>query len=208
MLFRTVAVQTSVTLGYENCAVFLLEGEKLVLKAAHRFPGKLKRRTIAMGEGVTGRCALTEEIVNIGDTAKCPFYIPSGLRGVRSEIAIPIVFSRQLLGVLTIESTRRNAFGAEDELVLRILGSQLGVAIRNAKLTRAKQTELDLLHRVGLKIVAKIDLDRLLRTIVKLISNNLGFKYCAVFLPVGGAMVLKAQSHFPRKVLGLEIPFG
>lgn len=207
-LLTTVSRATNEMLGYDNCAIFLLEEDHLVLKASYYFPPEVRGMKIKTGEGIVGKCAKEVEIINIGDISDCPFYIPSGLGGINSEIALPIVFGEQLLGALTIESTRKEAFTEDDEKVLSILCSLLGVSIRNVRMTRSKYKEMELLHQTGLKIVSNIDLEMLLTTIVNLVSVNLGYANCAIFLPIEDKLVLKAQSHFPEKVLGLEIKFG
>ncbi len=87
---------------------------------------------IPIGKGVTGKCAEQGKILNIGDISKCDYYIPSGLPGVKSEIALPIIYRDEILGVLTIESRIENAFGKDDEKILSLLCSQIAVAIKNA----------------------------------------------------------------------------
>ncbi len=207
-LLSVVAKSTKKILGYDNCAICLPEGEDLVVKTSYHFPQGVIGMKIKMGEGVVGKCAQEKETINIGDVSECPFYIPSGLEGIQSEISVPILFGEQLLGVLTIESTKKEAFTEEDEQVLGILSSQLAVAIRNVSLSLSKYKEMELLHQTGLRIVSKIDLDHLLTTIVNLISENLSYDNCAIFLPYDDKLILKAQSHFPKKVLGLEINLG
>ncbi|MFQ6082007.1 MAG: diguanylate cyclase [Candidatus Aminicenantia bacterium] len=207
-LLTQVVNQTSDTLGYDRCAIFLLEGEYLVLKAVSRFPKKRLGMKIPIGEGVVGRCAKKKEMVNIGDISRCKFYVPSGLEGVQSEIAVPIVYGNRLLGVLTTESTKKNAYGEEDIRLLSILSSQVGVALRNRELTELRIREMELLHQVGLKIVSVFDLDELLLTIVNLTKESLGYDNCAIFLLKGKKLILRALTHFPKRVLGMEIRVG
>ncbi len=207
-LLTTVAQGTAVNLGYENCAIFLTQGNNLVLKAAYDFPRKMWGTKISIGEGVVGMSAHKKKIINISDISKCSFYISSGLKNIRSEIAIPITWAKQFLGVMTIESTKKNAFSKDDERILGILSSQLGVAIRNVRLTQSKEKEMALLHRTGLKIVSKMELDKLLSTILNLIRKSLGYDNCALFLPVNNRLIVKAQTHFPKRILGMEIKTG
>ncbi len=199
---------TRETLGYDDCAIFLIKGEKLILKAASGFPEKTLGKKIPIGKGIVGRCAQKKKIVNIEDVSECKFYIPSGLKNIKSEIAVPIFFGEKLLGVLAIESTKKNAFSKEDEETLSVLCSQIGVAIRNIELTESRIKEMELLHQIGLKIVSKMDLDELLNTVVNLIKDSLGYDFSGIFLPVGKKLVLKAHSRCKETRLGLEIKFG
>src|SRR5262249_45097901 len=121
-------------LGYDSCAVLRLEGGHLVLEASTgRFPEHLKGRRIGIGSGITGQCARQRRIINVGDVRTHPDYIPSGIEGVRSEVACPLLFQEQLLGVFVIASLEENAFDEEDVRLLSILGAQAAVGIHNAR---------------------------------------------------------------------------
>ncbi|MFX1539079.1 MAG: diguanylate cyclase, partial [Promethearchaeota archaeon] len=207
-LLETVAAYAKKFLGYDNCAIFLIEGTDLILKSTYYFPKQYRGMKIPVGKGVVGKCIQKKELINISDISKCKFYIPSGLKRIQSEIALPIIYGKQPLGALTIESTKKEAFTKEDERMLGILSSQLGVAINKVRLTQSRFKEMELLRQAGLKIVSNIDLDKLLSIIVNLVRESLGYDNCAIFLPQGKKLILKAQSHFPKKVLGLEIKFG
>jgi GAF domain-containing protein len=52
----------------------------------------------------------------------------------RSELALPLVVSTQILGVLDVQSTQARAFDQEDVKTLQILAEQLAIAIQNARL--------------------------------------------------------------------------
>ncbi|MCP2617918.1 sensor domain-containing diguanylate cyclase [Candidatus Aminicenantes bacterium AC-335-A11] len=207
-LLSSVVNLTREILGYDDCAIFLVQNRKLVLKALAGFPNKVLGKEIPFGKGVVGRCAEKREIINIGDVSKCSFYIPSGLENIKSEIALPIVFSNKLLGVLTIESSKKNAFTKDDEETLDILCSQIGVAIQNINVTQSKIKEMEFLHQIGLKIVSKVELDELLSCVVNLIKDKLGYSFTGIFLPVGKKLVLKAHSMGEEAHLGFEIKFG
>jgi sigma-B regulation protein RsbU (phosphoserine phosphatase) len=133
-ILRTVIELVRDSLGYEYSSIFLVADGRLVLRA-HSIPGEADlRREIPFGEGIVGRCAQRRKIVNIADVASCDFTIASSLRGVRSAIAVPILFEDRLLGVLGTESRARGAYARDDERLLGILCAQTGVAIRNAEM--------------------------------------------------------------------------
>jgi len=129
------------TLHFDNAAVFLPEGEALVGKAAVKFPDGVLGRTIPLGQGVVGRAAAERVVVNIGDVAASADYIPSGIPGIHSEIAVPILYGGAVLGVLTVESQRPNAFDENDVRLLTILGTQVAAALRNASLYAALEKQ-------------------------------------------------------------------
>jgi diguanylate cyclase (GGDEF)-like protein len=135
-LLRFVVQSIKRTLKYDSAAIMIKEESDLVIKAVTVMPKKNIGMKIPIGKGITGKCAEERRIINIGDISKCDYYIPSGIPGIKSEIALPIIYKDELLGVLTIESKVENAFGIEDEKILSLLCSQIAVTIKNAQIYR------------------------------------------------------------------------
>jgi GAF domain-containing protein/HAMP domain-containing protein len=69
------------------------------------------------------------------------------LPATRSEMALPLTFGQQIIGVLDVQSEAAAAFGTEDIATLRILADQIAVAIRNAQLFAESQRSLHELQR-------------------------------------------------------------
>ena len=61
----------------------------------------------------------------------------------RSALAMPLRSGGQALGVLCIESTHSAAFSSADVEALSILGNQLSIAIRAARLFQQAQAQLE-----------------------------------------------------------------
>lgn len=127
-------------LHHDSCAILRAEGFHLVFEASTgKFSEDLVGLRIPIGMGITGRCARERRTVNVGDVRAEPDYIPSGIEGVRSEIAAPIAFAQELYGVLTIESSTENAFDDDDVRLLAALSAQIAVGIRQARLLAAAE---------------------------------------------------------------------
>lgn len=135
-LLNFIVLSVRRTLKYDSCAIMIKEGDELIIRAVTVMPKKNIGIKIPIGRGITGKCAQEKRIINIGDVTKCDYYIPSGIHGIKSEIALPITFKDELLGVLTIESKIKNAFGKEDEKILSLLCSQVAVTLKNAQMYR------------------------------------------------------------------------
>jgi CheY-like chemotaxis protein len=56
------------------------------------------------------------------------------LRDTRSEIALPLKIKTDVLGALTVQSDRVNAFAEEDVTALQTMADQVAIAINNARL--------------------------------------------------------------------------
>ena len=75
------------------------------------------------------------------------FFDNPDLPSTRSEAALPLVAGDQVLGVLDVQSTEREAFGEADVTVLQTLGDQVAIAISNARLVRQVQESLEMERR-------------------------------------------------------------
>jgi len=134
-LFTLIVTETRQRLHYDSCAILEVNGDHLEFKASSgEFSQGLIGLQIPIGKGITGRCALEKQVINVEDVRLDPGYIPSGIQDIRSEIACPIVSEGSLLGVLTVESKNVNAFGADDIRLLSILSLQVAVGMRNARM--------------------------------------------------------------------------
>jgi CheY-like chemotaxis protein/putative methionine-R-sulfoxide reductase with GAF domain len=86
-------------------------------------------------KGLVGQaCRTGENIMDNKAGQNTSFAATPGLPVVFSELAIPLKFGRDTLGVLDIQSERLQAFNPEDVAALQLLSVQIAVAVRNARL--------------------------------------------------------------------------
>ena len=131
---------------YDYVVLLTLEGEQLVRRG---FRSKLPEdelleenfRHLTLDQGITGWCARQLTPVLVNDVRQSEHYVP-GHDAIRSELAMPIVESGQVLGVLNIESTHKDAFSQDDQELLEALSRQLGVAMRSIE-RRTRVEELN-----------------------------------------------------------------
>jgi GAF domain-containing protein len=126
---------------YYHVGIFLLDERKeyAVLTATNSEGGKQmleKGHLLKIGEtGIVGYVAenLRARIaLDVG--ADAVYFNNPDLPNTRSEMALPLVASGQILGVLDVQSTESRAFVEDDIATLQILAEQLAVAIQNANL--------------------------------------------------------------------------
>jgi GAF domain-containing protein/signal transduction histidine kinase len=102
---------------------------------------------LKLGESVTGKAALNGRTYHISDLQSSEWkhlyctYIPD----TRSELAVPMCFEDQVVGVINIESADTNAFGEDDRRLLEGLAKQAAIAIRNAMRYRELEKTKDYL---------------------------------------------------------------
>jgi len=145
LLARVVQI-VSEQFDFYHTGLFLLNdsGEWVELCAASSEGG---RRMLARGhrlrvgvEGIVGYVALHGEprvSLDVGEDAV--FFNNPDLPATRSEVALPLQLSREMIGVLDVQSTEPEAFSNEDVRVLQSLADQVAVAINNARLLRQVQ---------------------------------------------------------------------
>jgi GAF domain-containing protein len=103
------------------------EGGKRMLEKKHRLKVDEKSIVGYVSQNLTARIAL-----DVGQDAV--YFDNPDLPGTRSEMALPLVASGQILGVLDVQSTEQSAFSDEDVVALQILADQITIAIQNANL--------------------------------------------------------------------------
>jgi GAF domain-containing protein len=94
---------------------YFLRGDELVLGP---FQGKPACVVIPVGQGVCGTAAATREVQRVHDVHAFEGHIACDVDS-RSEIVLPLISNREMLGVLDIDSPERGRFRESDELLLR-----------------------------------------------------------------------------------------
>jgi len=121
--------------------IFLLDDEKewAILRAGY---GDADDQMIASnhrlavnGTSMIGSCIRERKArisLDVGDEEK-HFKNPF-LAKTRSEMGLPLTAKGEILGALTVQSEKVNAFGNADTAALQTMADQLAIALRNAKL--------------------------------------------------------------------------
>ncbi|PCD80185.1 histidine kinase [Acetobacter orleanensis] len=84
------------------------------------FQGRVACTRIAMGKGVCGTAALSRATQRVPDVHAFPGHIACDTASA-SEIVIPLVLSGRLLGVLDLDSPRKDRFSSADQHLLETL---------------------------------------------------------------------------------------
>ena len=89
------------------------------------------------GLGITAQVVRSRHAYLSNDVTRDPNYSNFALpMETRSELAVPIIKDKKVMGVVNVESTETNAFDLEDQLTLETVAAQVAVAIANMKLFR------------------------------------------------------------------------
>src|SRR6185436_650892 len=97
---------------------------------------------------------------------------------------IPLKIEDRVLGVLDVQSNRRNAFHANDLLILNALADSVARAVESARLYSAlkrRAEQLTLVADVSKSVTSTLDLRQLMQDAALLIHERFGFPYVHMF---------------------------
>jgi GAF domain-containing protein len=177
-----------VTLGGDRVAILLADREKKVLevRAAVGYASGVFDLYIPMGSGITGWAAAHRRTLRINNVLQDTRYI-EGSPNTRSEMAIPMVYRSELLGVLNVESEQLAAYAENDEELLGTLGGSLAAIIANARLLeqiRAQAERERILFEISDKIRRTTDMETILTTTVSELTRAVGANHARIKIGV------------------------
>lgn len=137
---------------------------------------------IEIGKGVTGWVAAHRRPLRVLDVSKDPRYIQVS-SNTRSELAVPLIYRNELLGVLNVESEQVDAYSENDEEMLGTLGGSLAAIIANARLLeqiRAQSERERLIYDAAGKIRRSTDIQSILMTTASEIARITGSRFTRI----------------------------
>jgi GAF domain-containing protein len=167
-----------VTLGGDRVSILLADREKKMLevKAAVGYASNVFDLRIPIGTGITGWVAAHRRTLRINNVLQDARYI-EGSPNTRSEMAIPLLYRSELLGVLNVESEQISAYAENDEELLGTLGGSLAAIIANARLLEQIRAQADrerILFEIADKIRRTTDMETILATTASELTRAVG----------------------------------
>lgn len=192
---------------YYFVGVFLLDegSDEIVARAG---TGEAGQRLRAEGfrlkvgrEGIVGWVAHYRRPARVDDVSEDSRYVCLDIiPDTRSELALPLMIGKNLLGVLDIHSDKIGAFGLDDVPVLQSLADQVSVAIENAILYQAEQSRRRLteaLYKAGRAISGTLDLNEVVTLIMGNLSRIVPHDRTALLLDEAGELSIVSARGFP-----------
>jgi signal transduction histidine kinase/putative methionine-R-sulfoxide reductase with GAF domain len=151
---------------------------------------------IALGQGIVGRVGQgrkPERVENMRADPRCTFVDPLS----RSELAVPLVFGDELIGVFNVESHRPGAYTAQDQATLQVLADQIALVIYTLRRYRglaashnellegvqARRREAEALQRLATITSATLDLDEMLANALRETAELLDCEGAQLLMP-------------------------
>ena len=130
----------------------------------HRFSSRygervVREHAVALGHGLIGIAAQSREPVLAPDVRKDHRYINANTE-TRSELAAPLIYKGNVIGVIDLEHTRVNYYNEDHQRTLTTLAAQLAISIANARLyqriseeEQRMERDLDMAREVQLRLL-------------------------------------------------------
>jgi GAF domain-containing protein len=165
---RTTAQGMQVARKEDRVSIHIMNNRgELLLAAMAGYPaGQRPAEVIPMGEGIIGRVAIEKRPSRVADVLTDPYYVPTD-DAIRSELAVPIIYTDRLLGVLNLESEKVAAYNENDEEILSTMAANLGSIIANAQLVSQVQHQVERqqqIFEITSKIRRSVDMKSILET--------------------------------------------
>ncbi|HMA43575.1 MAG TPA: response regulator [Gemmatimonadales bacterium] len=157
-------------LGYDFVALLLVDaatGDRVLVASAGwaEAPAGLRVRP---GQGLSERPLLDGRLHYTPQVTRDTRYLPTRNEG--SEVDVPVLINRELVGVLVVESNHPDAFDAHDFEILTAAAHQTGIAIGRARLLAAERQRADeqeALRATMADLSAQLELSTLLRAVLE-----------------------------------------
>ena len=144
---------------------------------------RFKNMIIKVGDGLSGWAVQHNEVVRISDLSHDPRYVETA-SSMQSGLYVPLKVEEHVVGVISIESEKREAFSEADERLTVTLANQAAIALENARLheeTLHQLKQLDGLHVIDQSIAQSFDQGMMLDVLLTQTLNQLGAEAAAIF---------------------------
>jgi serine phosphatase RsbU (regulator of sigma subunit)/putative methionine-R-sulfoxide reductase with GAF domain len=169
----------------------LFDGDEYTIKLWVRRGERAPSQTFSMtpGVGLVNWLRESKQPILVRDFVKDVDSLPARPAYVsddppRSALYVPLIAGDTVIGTMSVQSFRRNAYQDSDQRVLSAMANQAALAIQKARLfaqehKRARQ--LETIGQVSRQVTATLDLPSLFKRVVQLVRENFGYYHVAIY---------------------------
>lgn len=136
------------SMQFEDCVVYTYDQDRKILVqraalgAKNPYDNHIENAIeLELGEGIVGTCALTRRPIRVGDTREDDRYVKDDDFRL-SELAVPILLGKEVIGVIDSEHPRDNYYTARHQRILETVASLAANRIAFLRHQAAKEAEL------------------------------------------------------------------
>ncbi|MBN1584248.1 MAG: PAS domain S-box protein [Anaerolineae bacterium] len=155
LLLERVVTLVKDRFGYYHVQLYRYEPDRneMVLLVGYGEPGArmvASGHALQMGTGIVGAAAASGQSILVNNIAQEPDWEPNpNLPETKDELAVPIKWRDDVVGILDVQSDQVGALTAEDQLVLEGLCGQIAIAIQNTQALDEARTFRQLVEGTG-----------------------------------------------------------
>jgi GAF domain-containing protein len=141
---------------------------------------------VTQEQSLVARAARSKQPVIVNDVRSDEGWLPNPLLpDTASELAVPLLIGDKLIGVLDVQSDRKDAFTEADADIQLVLGAQAAVAIQNIlqfKISQKVANDLSVVAQVGIATAASTNIDQLLQQVVDLSKDSFKLYHAHIYM--------------------------
>jgi sigma-B regulation protein RsbU (phosphoserine phosphatase) len=200
---------------YDYFAIFLNneKQKELRMRYAIGHPDEMVQTLVVRhGMGLVGTAADGREPVLVPDTRQDSRYLNLN-DTVRSELSVPMIARRRVVGVLDVQATRAGTFTEGDRTMLRLIAGRVAAAIDNARLHRRTDRQyrtIRTLTAISQELSAILDLDRLLGRVASSVRSLISYDAFSILMIDEARQLLRHRfsMRYDQRVDLDNIPLG
>ncbi len=177
-LVRDVVERVAKGFNFYHTTIYLLDDmhQDLIVAEGTGSVGKqMKARghsiSLAASKSLVAQAARSGEIVMVDDVQERSNWLPNPLLPhTRSEMTVPIIVEKQVVGVLDVQDDQVASFDEADAKLMRSLANQVAVALTNANLfeqTQRALAETEKLYHMSQGMISASNLSELIAVVVE-----------------------------------------
>jgi signal transduction histidine kinase len=205
-LLGAIARYVQRSFGYYSVSIYLVRPEAREAHLAGAAGGAAsvmpKGHRMPFASGIIGWVSEHGQHILANDVRQEPRFVVSALTATRSELAVPVRLTGQVVAVLNVESDRRDAFDEGDVVALDGIAAQVASAIQNARLFDEKVRalrNLEILQEITNVLNSDLELDVLLERIARRsVEAVRPAQMGAVLLYDGEALRVRSSFGYPQ----------
>ncbi|WP_167884193.1 sigma-54-dependent Fis family transcriptional regulator [Leptospira idonii] len=144
----------------------------------------LRETKLKIGQGITGMAASTGRAKLVNDVSKDPDYIQVK-EEIKSELVAPMIVDDGIIGVISLDSNRLNAFTAEMLEIVSVLANQAGQVFKNLQTIRNLEQKTKIqatLIEISKVVTNTLDLNEIFESIMVTMEKSLRLEKGSIVL--------------------------
>ncbi len=131
----------------------------------------------------------------------------------RSALYVPLIAGETVIGIMSVQSFRPNAYGESELRILSAMANQAALALQKAQMyaqERKRAQQLEIIGQVTRQVMATLELDELFPRIVHLIRESFGYYHVAVYTADRGRRIVtfEASASAGGQTVTVEVKWG